>query len=178
MIEPYQVDTDGSNCFSSFTLRDCEVFGGGDTWELSVPSGSVFGLTNNLFQYTQLNASVSGQFSAFNNLYRGTNGFPDSYYGLSYDTYLFCVTNAGGGSITNRDNAFDGASVNIVGTNGHNAYLNSAYAISAVLTNDLVTNMGWTIGPLGNYYQDASTTLNRGSHMRRRFRRPIIITPS
>jgi hypothetical protein len=158
MNEEYQIDTDGSNRLGSLTLRDCEIFGAGGTWELGVSTNCAFGLTNNLFQYTQLSANVSGQFSAFNNLFLGSS----SYWGS--DFYEFAVTNNGGASIINRDNAFDGATVNIAGTNGHNAYVNGAYAISPVLASDIVTNISWQPGALGNYYQPgASPLLNAGS---------------
>jgi hypothetical protein len=54
--------------------------------------------------------------------------------------------------------------VNVAGTNGHNAYVNGANAISPVIANDIVTNISWQPGALGNYYQPGtSPLLNAGS---------------
>jgi hypothetical protein len=167
---PFVMDTDGNNCLSSFTLRDCEVYGAGNSLELSVPSGSVFGLTNNLFHYTQFNAGVSGQFSAFNNLYLGNNGildYPSGFNGwdvpLGVTEYGFSVVNAGGGSITTRDNVFAGASVTLNGTTGYNGYVNNAIACNGVLSSDIVTNVIWSPGPLGNYYNNPGPFVDKGS---------------
>jgi RHS repeat-associated protein len=140
------------NAISNLTARDCEIYGAGAALELADQTGAV-NLNNNLFQYTPLTAYASGAFGAFNNLYRGNSN------------YTFWVTNSGG-SVTNRDNAFDGTSVNIAGTNGWNAYLNltTNNVLNPIYTNDIVTNLTWVTGPLGIFYQATTSPLiNAGS---------------
>jgi hypothetical protein len=147
----YIAYTIGNYAVSNFTARDCESYGSGAAWYLYTQTGSV-NLDNNLLQYTPLTAYASGAFGAFNNLYRGNSG--DEFYVDAYS----------GSSVTNRDNAFDATSVNITGTNGHNAYLNSATVYSSVLTNDITTNLNWVPGPLGSFYQATnSPIINMGS---------------
>ncbi|HXD00550.1 MAG TPA: Ig-like domain-containing protein [Verrucomicrobiae bacterium] len=142
----------GNYGVNSFTLRDCETFGAGTSWQLNEPSGGVFGLTNNLFQYTHISSSVTGAFNGFNNLYRGNTNYS---YSMSTNT---------GGIITNQDNAFDATSVSLSGTGGHNAFLNGAITNSSLHAGDIVTNLTWVAGPLGNYYQSTNSPLiNAGS---------------
>ena len=136
---------------SSLTARDCEFYGSGAGVYL-LNSSATIGLTNNLFQYVPLTANAGATFAAFNNLYRGD----------SSDTY--CVTNYGG-TIINRNNAFDGAIVNIAGTTGWNAFLNSATVTQSTSTHDITTSLTWATGPLGNFYQATnSLLLNAGSN--------------
>ena len=136
----------------STTIRDCEIYGLGADFRLDLPSGTTSDLENNFFQYTPVYSQVSGTFNAFNNLHRGYNG------------YSFNVSNGGGGAITNRDNAFDGTSVSIAGSGGHNAFLNGALTNGSLQAGDIVTSLAWVGGPLGNYYQATNSALiNAGS---------------
>jgi hypothetical protein len=50
------------------------------------------------------------------------------------------------------------------GTNGYNTYLNNAIIEDGLKTGDIVTNISWLAGPLGNYYQPTNSPLiNKGS---------------
>jgi RHS repeat-associated protein len=146
--EEWILNTTGGSDISNFTFRDCESYGGTSGWDL-VTSGPV-NIDNNLFQYSTFAANVSGAFGAFNNLARGA---------------LFYVYGYSGSTVTNRDNAFDGATVTLAGTNGYNAYLNGTTVTPAAATNDIiVTNFTWVTGPLGKFYQATNSPLiNMGS---------------
>lgn len=140
-----------NSAIGNLTVRDCEFYGSGAGVYLLNTSAAI-GLTNNLFQYVPLTANAGATFAAFNNLYRGD----------SSDTY--CVIDYGG-TIINRNNAFDGTIVNIAGTTGWNAFLNTATVTQATSTRDITNNLTWITGPLGNFYQATnSLLLNAGSN--------------
>lgn len=138
--------TPGNYEVANFTARDCENYGGGGAWNLYDQTGAV-NLINNLFQYTQVYGEATGVFNVYNNLYRGTSG------------YAFYDFNGGGGTITNRNNAFDGTTANLGGTIGYNAYLNGATDDNTHTTGDIFTNLTWVVGPLGNFYQATNSPL-------------------
>ena len=136
----------GNYQIASLTMRDCETYGSGSTYDWYDQTGPV-NLINNLFQYAQVYGEATGSFNVYNNLYRGTSG---------YDFHDF---NAGGATITNRDNAFDATTANLGGTIGYNAYLNSATDDNTHTVGDIFTNLIWVVGALGNFYQATNSPL-------------------
>ena len=126
----------------NLALRDCETYGSGAQWQLEQSSGAV-GLTNNLFQYSTVYATLD-VFNAFNNLCRGDTN----------DWFEFATDGGGSIAVTNQDNAFDGGNVELGGTMGYNAYLNGAIvAYSSAQCIDITTNLTWVSGQLGSFYQ-------------------------
>jgi Concanavalin A-like lectin/glucanases superfamily/Bacterial TSP3 repeat len=143
-----------TNEVSSFTFRDSEIYGSGSAVQMSysVLTNPVISFQNNLFEYTSLNIDSAGQVSAVNDLVTGDSG------------EVVAFTNAGSAPFTNRDNAFDGCTVQaLAGVTGYNAYLNGAAVGVAYQPTDIITNLAWEAGPLGSFYQPAGSPLvNRG----------------
>jgi len=153
-VSQHIIYTPGNYGVSNLNALDCETYGASAQWNLNVPAGGRFALQNNLFQYTQIPASVTGTLIGYNNLMRGDG---NDYY---------AVTGFGGSTITNHNNAFDGLTggITMPGTIGYNAYLNTNTIHNSILTNDIVTNLTWISGPLGNYYQPTNSPLiDRGN---------------
>ena len=137
------------------SMRDCEIYGGGSSIEdADSASGDTLSFENNVFQYTSLLAYCKGQFDSHNNLFRGDNEVVD-------------LENDGSSPFTNQDNVCDASATTYFdGTIGWNAYINmnTNNIYNTILTNDIVTNMSWVSGPLGNFYQAANSPLiNKGS---------------
>ena len=136
-----------NSAIGNLTMRDCETYGSGAQWQLEQSSGAV-GLTNNLFQYSTVYATLD-TFNAFNNLCRGDTN----------DWFEFATDGGGSIAVTNQDNAFDGVNVELGGTMGYNAYLNGAIVSSSVQSSDITTNLAWVNGPLGGFYQPTNSPL-------------------
>ena len=138
---------------SSFTMRDCEVFGGNAFWWMQDPSTSLIGLTNNYIQYAWTLINTSGQVNARNNLFRG-----DANQAVS-------ILHSGSVPHVNSDDVFDGLPVYALDGNlGHNAYVNGALCWVDLQTGDI--NCGyvdWVAGPLGDFYLDSSGLVDAGS---------------
>jgi hypothetical protein len=139
----------GTRNINSFTMRDCEIYGAGDYWVMSDQAGAVVDLENNLFQYVQVTVGSSAQVTTYNNAYIANSNYATEIY------------NTGSAPFTNRDGVFDGCSVYLEGSCGHNAYVNvdPSLIFSTIDTTDIVTNFTWVVGPLGNYYQATNSVL-------------------
>jgi hypothetical protein len=138
----------GTADISTFDMQDCEVYGAGGYWMHSDSAGSVITLRNNLMQYANFQAAAAGQFHAYNNTFKATAN------------YWIVFSNQGTNSYSQTDNAFDGCIVGLDGAIGHNAFLNGATNWSNNLQpTDIVTNLTWITGPLGNYYQPTNSPL-------------------
>jgi hypothetical protein len=137
----------------AFTMQDCELYGAGTSWyQYADVVGSAITLRNNLFQYAYIDVETYGQATTYNNLFTGTT---------NYSTW---IANLGTGAFTNTDNAFDRGWVYLDGSVSNNAYLNGVTLQSTLQPGDLVTNLAWVTGPLGNYYQSTNSPLiNHGS---------------
>ena len=135
---------------NAFTLQDCEIYAFGDHFNLSSGDGAAVTLKNNLFQAAWVSFTGSGTLSAWNNLF-ACNG----------KNVVFSPGTSA--SWTIQDNAFEGCGSTLGGTFDHNAYLNGATAPSSLQAGDIVTNLSWASGPLGEYYQLSTNLVNRGS---------------
>jgi len=147
---------DGGWEVNAFDMRDCEVFGAAAGWSQSYYSAApAITLRNNLFQYTSIDVETAGALSAFNNLFSATTN------------YWTWFANWGTATFTNTDNAFDGCQLYLEGTiaENNNAYLNGAMLWSGdPQSSDIITNLTWVSGPLGNYYQPTNSPLiDKGS---------------
>lgn len=145
----------GSNWkLSSLSVRDCEFYCGNTTamfW-----NSSPYDFENNLFVYPSFDVENSGQVAVHNNLFIG-----------DANSYAY-FANSGSAIWTNQDNAYSGCDTYVDdtsnGTNGYNTYLNNAIIEDGLKTGDIVTNISWLAGPLGNYYQPTNSPLiNKGS---------------
>jgi hypothetical protein len=134
--------------YTSLEVRDCAFMGGNCHFECG-PDCAV-GLTNNLFETQILWAGGDFPFAAYNNLFRR---------GI---VALEC------GSATPwpvRDNTFDSGYMedmfgNIGVAHDHNAFINEAVALMATDPTDMIlTSFAYVPGPLGNYYQPATSPL-------------------
>jgi hypothetical protein len=139
----------GGTAINTLTMRDCETYGSGSSqgyfWYIPTGQSSII---NNLFQYTQVNATAGSEFDFYNNLYRGTS------------SYEFQVAISGFTFINVLDNAFDATTANFAETSdGYNAFLNGAVDDDSVAAGDIFTNLTWVTGPLGNFYQATSSPL-------------------
>jgi hypothetical protein len=140
------VAADDSSALNSLILNECEIYGGGGFFEIYLPGTSTISLQNNVFQYTSVDVESSAPTDAHNNLFSGPQ-----YEAVFYDD--------GSGLMTNCDNAYDGNEVYLQAVSGHNAYLNGVIFDTDPQTNDIVTNLTWMPGLLGNYYQAANSPL-------------------
>lgn len=137
----------------SLTLQDCEVYAAGASWYQDTdPASSVITLKNNLFENASIDIWSAGKVICSNNLFV-CNG------------RWFMSINVGAESYAYSDNAFDNSTVYVDGNRGHNAFLNgSTLEYGDTWQTDIVTNLAWVAGPLGNYYQPTNSPLaNRGS---------------
>ncbi len=137
----------------NLTLRDCEIYSSGSTWNMDeMTNAPVVLFVNNFFPRPAISIYSSAQVTTYNNLYTGATN----------DTALFI--NNGSASWTNKNNAYDAVDAYMDGSISNNAYLNGAIRESPLQTNDIVTNLTWVNGPLGNYYQPTNSPLiNMGS---------------
>jgi hypothetical protein len=139
---------------NSLALRDCEIYCGNATaWLYGSFS---YDFENNLFAYPSFDVENSGQLAVHNNLFIG-----------DVSSYAY-FANFGLSIWTNQDNAYSGCDTYVDdtsnGTNGYNTYLNNAIIEDGLKTGDIVTNISWLAGPLGNYYQPTNSPLiNKGS---------------
>ena len=139
---------------TNLTLQDCEVYAAGSYFELFNWTNATVTLANNVIQYGNEWVSAWGPFTAYNNLFTA-----NANYFTEFD-------NNGIGLVTNFDNVYDGCGVFIGGSGGHNGYLNldTNNVLSTIYASDIVTNLTWVAGPLGNYYQPTNSPLiNKGS---------------
>ena len=136
--------------YDRFELRDCRLVNGAVFWWPIEPV--TYDAEDNVFEYGSLDAEEwdAGWLSvkAHNNLFHNSS--------------VIIITSAAGCIL--RDNAFDNSSVFVtLGTSGnldHNAYLNGATNLSGnIQPSDVVTNLSWETGPLGNYYQPTNSPL-------------------
>lgn len=135
---------------NAFTMKDSEIYGAFGLFTMTPAVGQTITLGNNIFQYPYFDISSGGTISAYNNLFTGNDTL------VEFD------------SGTLQNNAFDvcGNGVILSGTLSNTAYLNmdTNNIGQPILANDIVTNLTWVIGPLGNYYQATnSPLLHKGS---------------
>jgi len=133
-------------------LANCELYAcGADVCSASAPTSRLF--QNNLFVEPSLvMVSGGGQIIAHNNLFVGGN---NSYVEIDSGGSSVCI---------NQNNAFDGVASYLEGTIGHNAYLNGAGIDSDIQASDIIANITWQSGPLGDYYQtNNSPLIDQGS---------------
>ena len=135
--------------YSSLEIRDCRMVNGRISWWQD--EAVSYDVNNNVFEYMRIDASESSggglSLQAYNNLFHNSSLFMDTDSGW-----------------TIQNNAFDASAFNItVGTSivlDHNAYLNEEPVPSYGLQpGDIVTNLTWVTGPLGNYYQPPDSPL-------------------
>jgi archaellum component FlaF (FlaF/FlaG flagellin family) len=127
---------------TNVTILDCELYG--SDGYVNLFTSTLCNVKNNLFQYVGIYKSLgSGQSNCiYNNLFR------------QYGNSLSLETND-----IMRNNVFDGVTPTFSGgIADHNAYLNGATDPSAG-TGDIVTNITWVAGPLGNFYQPSNSPL-------------------
>jgi hypothetical protein len=109
-------------------------------------------LQNNLFHDGRTAVASFGTNSAYNNL----------FFGSTNDSAQF--QKLGTNSLTIKDNAFDIGTAYLDGDDSTNAFLNTTVVTSTIQTGDIVTNLSWVAGVLGNYYQATNSPLiNKGS---------------
>lgn len=134
-------------------LRNLRYAAGGSWHEETGGSTAVELFQNNLFHRPNIGITSSGQIVTCNNLILTTTNASVNF-----------VNDGSSTTWTNRNNAFDGGSVFMDGVIGHNAYLNACVFHNTLQSNDIVTNLIWVAGPLGNYYQATTSLLiNQGS---------------
>ena len=144
---------DTGQVISNLTLRDCEVYGAGASWQMSESNNTPFvGLTNNVFHRVPFAVSNNATLMSFNNLFYGTtntNGFTVS------------IRHRVGTLSPNmtENNVFDGVAASLDGLVGYNAYLHGATNFDYTNNHDIWTNLTWLAGPLGAYYQAANSPL-------------------
>jgi hypothetical protein len=150
------LSADSVRGYSPLALRDCRLVNAIVTWlpEMSVTND----VENNVFEYGSVVAE---------------QGVPDGLSlvarnNLFHHTSMHVAIDRGW---TIQGNAFDGVtnfqiSVGTSITLDHNAYLNGTAWPTNWLpqTSDIVTNLTWVAGPLGNYYQPPDSPLiDKGS---------------
>lgn len=133
-------------------LRDCTFWNG--KARFSGNTGSLIGLTNNLFARTAVKCHGWPQLSAYNNLFWGGSNRLERFSSAASWTF--------------RDNAFDSTSLTNAGAsviNSHNAYIGAAQcAIGGSSGADLLLNaFAYTNSSLGGFYHHSTSLLNRGS---------------
>jgi hypothetical protein len=145
------LSADSVSGYSPLLVRDCRLVNGAISW---LPEVEVaYDVENNVFEYTALDAES------------GSAGIPslEAHNNLFHNSSVYMATDCGW---TIQDNAFDMLSafqidVGTSVTLDHNAYLNGAVWPTnwPPQTYDIVTNLSWETGPLGNYYQPANSPL-------------------
>jgi hypothetical protein len=143
----------GTEAVNVLSLRDNEVYASGaNIVGLSLDPASSMNLQNNLFHDGRTAVASFGTNSAYNNL----------FFGSTNDSAQF--QKLGTNSLTMKDNAFDIGTAYLDGDDSTNAFLNTTVVTSTIQTGDIVTNLSWVAGVLGNYYQATNSPLiNKGS---------------
>jgi len=139
----------GNLRLDSLTLRNCEIYSGNGDVTLYGCSSYIF--ENNLFAYVYFDLEDTGTVYSHNNLFVGD--MTDNHYAFFYDY------GAPANTWTNQNNVFDGCDTYMDDLVGYNGYLNGANIEIGVQTGDVVTNLSWVSGPLGNYYQPVNSPL-------------------
>ena len=145
---------DIGDAVSSLTLRDCEIYGSGATWYGTETNNRPnFQLINNLFYRVPFVISNTATITNVNNVFYGTTNNLTNTFTITIRGF------SGTSSNLNENNVFDGTFAGLDGTVGYNAYLNGGDNLYNTPNHDIITNMTWTGGPLGAFYQASNGPL-------------------